>query len=200
MRFSILAMVRDISTQGDVHLLELLVFHSQHVELVLGFLKTFFVLMLQFHKIFDQVFDLLVLFAVHLTQVVNSAFFFFEVVSDTRVLILIWFELILERLVFNRQLIDVSFDLSDFAVDFTIPALVISYSFMYAFEFKACFVILLIKFLVFAKELVIFLHEVQALFAKFFDFYIFTIEGALEGVFLFFNLCEFGMVVFELVF
>lgn len=61
-----------------------------------GLLQTLLVLMLELHEILDQVFYLLMLLAVDLLQMVDFPLLFLEDVSDSRVLVFVGLELILE--------------------------------------------------------------------------------------------------------
>lgn len=107
-----------------------------------GFFEVLLVLVLEFDKVLDQIFYLLVFFAVNLSQMVDFTFFFLQIIGDACVLVLVWLEFIFERLVFEWELVDVGLDLWDFAADFAVSVLVVPYSFVDAFQLVVSLVIL----------------------------------------------------------
>lgn len=131
---------------------------------------------------------------------VDFTLFFLKIVSYSCILVFVGLEFFFEGLVFDGQLVDIAFDLSDFSVDFTVSIFVISDSFLDSFQFVSRFLILRAELLGLVLELFILLHQIQTLFSKFLYFNILAIKCSLQSVLFLFDFGKLCVIVFKLVF
>lgn len=129
-----------------------------------GFLEAFLVLMFQLDKIFNKIFDFLMLLTINMFQMIDFALFLLQVISDPGVLIFIGLELVLQWLIFTWQLVDESLDFWDFTIDLTVSSFVITNSFLDSFQLKYCLLMLWVQLLLLIQKLLVLLHQVKTFF------------------------------------